>query len=151
MAAERVCLAIASSDLISFPLQAMGKHPNIVELLGQDKVDHVMVMEQGSTDLYKMVKKMNSEKGVPEHMMKAWALGICTGAKMPSRADRRLSPWQACASKFHSIQVPRFTHLYSPRVRPARLFPQVSRSCTTAASYTRISSPPTFSFLVIAR
>jgi len=58
----------------------MGKHPNIVELLGQDKVDHVMVMEQGSTDLYKMVKKMNSEKGVPEHMMKAWALGICTGA-----------------------------------------------------------------------
>jgi hypothetical protein len=63
-------------------VQAMGRHANIVELLGQDKVDHVMVMEQGSTDLYKMVKKMNSEKGVPEHMMKAWAHGICTGVNV---------------------------------------------------------------------
>ena len=60
-------------------VQSMGKHPHIVELLGQDKVDHVMVMEQGNTDLYKMVKKLNSDKGVLEHMMRSWAMGICQG------------------------------------------------------------------------
>jgi serine/threonine protein kinase len=57
----------------------MGKHPNIVELLGQDRVDHVMVMEQGSSDMYKLVKKMGTEKGVPEYMMASWAQGICAG------------------------------------------------------------------------
>ena len=57
----------------------MGKHPNIVELLGQDRVDHVMVMEQASCDLYNLVKKMGSEKGVPEYMMRSWALCICAG------------------------------------------------------------------------
>jgi serine/threonine protein kinase len=61
------------------PKQAMGKHPNIVELLGQDRVDHVMVMEQGSSDMYKLVKKMGTEKGVPEYMMASWAQGICAG------------------------------------------------------------------------
>ena len=61
------------------PTQAMGKHPNIVELLGQDRVDHVMVMEQGSSDMYKLVKKMGTEKGVPEYMMASWAQGICAG------------------------------------------------------------------------
>ena len=60
-------------------MESMGKHPNIVELLSQDKVDHVMVMEKGSTDLYKMVRKMNAEKGAPEHIMRAWAQGICSG------------------------------------------------------------------------
>ena len=61
------------------PTQAMGKHPNIVELLGQDRMDHVMVMEQGSSDMYKLVKKMGTEKGVPEYMMASWAQGICAG------------------------------------------------------------------------
>jgi len=61
------------------PTQAMGKHPNIVELFGQDRVDHVMVMEQASCDLYNLVKKMGSEKGVPEYMMRSWALCICAG------------------------------------------------------------------------
>ncbi len=61
------------------PTQAMGKHPNIVELFGQDRMDHVMVMEQASCDLYSLVKRMGSEKGVPEYMMRSWAQCICAG------------------------------------------------------------------------
>ncbi len=38
-----------------------------------------MVMEQGSSDMYKLVKKMGTEKGVPEYMMASWAQGICAG------------------------------------------------------------------------
>jgi serine/threonine protein kinase len=57
----------------------MGSHPNIVELLGQDRVEHVMVMEQASSDLHDVIKKMGSEKGVPEHMMRSWAQCICAG------------------------------------------------------------------------
>lgn len=60
-------------------MEAMGTHPNIVGLLGQDRVDHVMVMEQASSDMYKLIKKMGTEKGVPEYLMKSWAQGICAG------------------------------------------------------------------------
>lgn len=65
--------------LIFPPTQAMGAHPNIVGLLGQDRVDHVMVMEQAGSDMYKLIKKMGTEKGVPEYLMSSWAQGICAG------------------------------------------------------------------------
>ena len=40
-------------------------------------VQDTQVMEQGSSDMYKLVKKMNTDKGVPEHMMKSWAQVSC--------------------------------------------------------------------------
>jgi serine/threonine protein kinase len=68
-----------TAENLCFPTQAMGSHPNIVELLGQDRVDHVMVMEQASSDLYTVIKKMGSDQGVPEHMIRSWAQCICAG------------------------------------------------------------------------
>ena len=43
-------------------MESIGQHPSIVELLGQDRVDHVLIMELGNADLYKVVKKMKFPK-----------------------------------------------------------------------------------------
>ena len=61
-------------------MESIGQHPSIVELLGQDRVDHVLIMELGNADLYKVVKKMKADKGVPECIMGSWASCIFTGA-----------------------------------------------------------------------
>ena len=36
-------------------------------------------MELGNADLYKVVKKMKADKGVPECIMRSWASCIFTG------------------------------------------------------------------------
>ena len=43
-------------------MESIGQHPSIVQLLGQDREDHVLIMELGNADLYKVVKKMKADK-----------------------------------------------------------------------------------------
>jgi serine/threonine protein kinase len=60
-------------------LQTIGQHPNIVQLFGTDEFLEVLVMEQGSSDLYDVVQRSAKDSGLPERKMRAWATDICAG------------------------------------------------------------------------
>jgi serine/threonine protein kinase len=72
-------LVLQSMDREIEAMEAIGKHPSIVPLVAKHRDGIVIIMELGSSDLHAVIKTQYAHNGLPAHLMKTWAQGICEG------------------------------------------------------------------------